>query len=388
LGSETFAGPLKFTGAALLAAAVYGLALYRAYLHPALVAAMPGAGPWQASGGMARRDFVLMSGSALMGAVGGYVLTRDVSGLLANARLGGGLRGTGARPPEEITPAEDFYVVSKNFTDPEVSDVGWALKVHGLVERPLSLTLDEVKAGPSLSQIVTLECISNNIGGDLIGNGKWTGISVAGLLREAGVKPEAAYFITTAADGYHESIPVAEAMREEVMLAYALNDKPITFKHGFPLRLLYPGHYGMKSTKWIETIELSAEDRPGYWTERGWDREAVIKTRARITFPARASEFTAGPIQVYGVALAGARGVSRVEVSVDNQETWHPAELRPPLSKFAWTLWSFTWMNPEKGFQKVWARAVDGNGMVQDGNEAESFPDGATGYHSVLIKVL
>ncbi|MBF8299037.1 MAG: oxidoreductase molybdopterin binding protein, partial [Dehalococcoidia bacterium] len=293
-----------------------------------------------------------------------------------------------AAADSDVTPEEQFYVVSKNFGDPEVEAAGWRLQVEGQVERPLSLSLDEIKGLSATRQYTTLECISNEIGGNLISNALWTGIPVAEIIRQAGAKPEAGYFMTYAADGYTETMPLSEAMRDEVLLVYELNGKPLSRKHGFPLRLIYPGHYGMKMTKWITKIELTKVNQPGYWSERGWDETATVLTMSKINYPERGSDVPAGDIAVRGVAFAGDRGISKVELSVDDQETWAEAELKPSLSQYSWSLWTWTWRNPEMGFQRIWVRAVDGEGTLQDKQESPTFPIGATGYASVLVRVV
>lgn len=373
MGADTFAGPIRFGIASLFASLAYAVALYRAFIYPFTErpSALPAPG----------RD------TAVLGAVGGYVLSRDVSGMLANAPLGSD-RSDPSRALAEVTPASEFYVVSKNFSDPEVNSYDWRLKIDGLVGRPMPMTLETIKALPAVRQYVTLQCISNRIGGDLISNGQRTGVRVADLLGQVGVRSTAAYFITEAEDGYYESMPLSEALQEQMLLVYEMNGQPLTYKHGFPLRLLYPSHYGMKSTKWITLIQLADGNTEGYWTERGWDPYAVVRTMSKINYPSRFAEIPQGDITVTGVAFAGARGISTVEVSADGQETWRPAVLRPALGKFALQLWSFTWRNPEPRVQIIVVRAVDGEGKPQETGEGETFPKGSADYHTVPVKVL
>ena len=285
----------------------------------------------------------------------------------------------------EVTPTADFYHVSKNVFDPDVSPRNWRLELGGLVDRPLSLSLDGLRALPAVEGFATLACIDNPAGGDLIGNAFWRGVGLADLLRAAGVRDGAVDVVFTASDDYVDSISIERAMMPGCMLAYEMNGMPLNSAHGAPLRLIVPGLFGLKNVKWIARIDVAASDVRGYWQRRGWDDTAEYQTMSRIDVA------TAGvvgqPATLAGVAFAGDRGVTRVEVSTDNGTTWREAELRPPLSTNAWALWHFAWVPQNAGRYDVVARAVDGTGTTQTAMTASAFPHGVTGLHRVSVHV-
>jgi DMSO/TMAO reductase YedYZ molybdopterin-dependent catalytic subunit len=283
----------------------------------------------------------------------------------------------------EVTPTPDFYHVSKNVIDPEVDVTGWSLEIKGLVSQPLKLSHADIKAMESVEEYATLECISNPVGGDLIGNALWKGVRLRDVLERAGIKSGVRDVVLRAADDYSDSIPLDRAMQEGTLLAYEMNGAPLTATHGFPLRLIVPGIFGMKNVKWITQIELVDHDYKGYWQERGWDDRAEYKTMSRIDVP-EATASRAGTV-VAGVAFAGDRGVSRVEVSTDGGTTWQQAELREPLSPYSWVLWQHAWTPNQAGTFKLLVRATDGRGAVQTAEEAEPIPDGASGHHQRTI---
>jgi DMSO/TMAO reductase YedYZ molybdopterin-dependent catalytic subunit len=310
-------------------------------------------------------------------------------------RLGPGWYATAFRPAEaglsgrspEVTPPEKFYVVSKDFSDPSVSERGWSLKVHGLVERPFRLSYQDLKDRPAVTEFVTMECVSNGVGGPQMSTGKFTGVNLAALVGAASPKPGATTVAFKARDGYTESLPLDLVMGSpEILVAYLLGDAPLTAAHGFPARILVPGRYGMKGPKWLDEIELVTGDGGGYWEAQGWDRQSVVKTTARIDTPAAGDVVRAGPVLVAGVAYAGNRGISTVEVSTDGGSTWDAAALRPPLSRLSWVLWSYPWQ-ASPGAQTLKVRARDGEGALQTSRMAASFPNGASGYHALRIDV-
>jgi DMSO/TMAO reductase YedYZ molybdopterin-dependent catalytic subunit len=284
----------------------------------------------------------------------------------------------------EITPTDTFYITTKNFVDPTVDAGTWKLTFKGMVDNPYSLTLDEIKALPSELRTHTLACISNPVGGSLIGNGRWKGVSLAELLRRARPKSGVVDVIVRGADGYTDSFTLAAGLNNNGLLAYEMNGAPLNQKHGYPLRLLIPAIFGMKNCKWITEIELVDNDHKGYWQRQGWSDPAPYQTMSRIDYPNRAS-IEAGPVFIGGIAFAGERGIKRVEVSTDGQ-TWSDAQVRPPLGKHTWVLWTLAW-NPKPGQYTLRVRATDGTGAVQTSQERGTFPDGATGYHSRRIRV-
>jgi DMSO/TMAO reductase YedYZ molybdopterin-dependent catalytic subunit len=289
----------------------------------------------------------------------------------------------------EITPNDQFYVVSKNvLRDPVIDAASWRLEVGGLVERPSILTYDDVKALPSATQYFTLQCISNEIGGNLIGNAHWRGTSLAALLGHAGVRPEAVDVVFTAEDGYTDSIPIQKAMHADTMLAYEMNGEVLPHGHGFPVRMLIPDLYGMKNVKWVTKIDVVDYDFQGYWMVRGWTDMSIMNTTSRIDLPKNVASLRSGANLIGGVALAGNRGIQGVEVSTDSGRTWNPAEIKPALGPNTWVLWLYGWDLPagEPADFKLLVRATDGTGAVQTHLTRETIPDGATGYHAIVVK--
>ena len=288
---------------------------------------------------------------------------------------------------EEITPTASFYVVSKNFNDPHVSADRWSLEVSGLVTRPRLFSYDEILALPTESQYTTLECISNTLGGKLMSNALWAGVPLSQLLASVGVQPTARAVIFRSADNYYESFPLELVSATGVLLAHTMNGVPLPDKHGFPLRLILPGPYGMKNPKWIVKLELEADRIDGYWVRRGWDREAPVQTVARIDTPIDNSSVAGPRLEVGGVAFAGSRGVSRVEASPDGGATWREARLKPPLGSDTWVQWSADWDDVSPGTHTLLARATDRTGTLQTPDEHDPFPRGASGYHHTTIEV-
>jgi DMSO/TMAO reductase YedYZ molybdopterin-dependent catalytic subunit len=295
-----------------------------------------------------------------------------------------GLRG----PAPEITPVDNFYVVSKNFSDPVVDAQGWSLSVGGLVDRPLKLSLTDLRALPGISEYVTLECVSNDVGGGLISTGSFTGVRLADLLSMAGAKAQGTWVAFTARDGYTESIPVSLIQSTpEIMVAYELDGAALPVSHGFPARMVIPGLYGMKGPKWLDRIDLVNHESGGYWEEQGWSHNPVVKTTARIDMPKDGDVIKLGPVTISGVAFAGTRGISKVEVSTNGGASWSSAPFRPPLSALTWVLWTIDWTPTAEGAYRIMARATDGTGTPQDQRQGASYPNGASGYHTIQVDV-
>ena len=297
---------------------------------------------------------------------------------------GSGLRGVSAT----ITPVADFYVVSKNFVDPSVDGNGWKLKVGGLADKSLSLSLAELKALPATQQYTTLECISNNVGGPQISTGDWKGVSLRDLVAMAGPHAPAGWVAFAARDGYTESLQLSLVQSTpEILVAYELNGAPLPSQHGYPARILIPGHYGMKGPKWLDRIDLVESEVKGYWEQQGWDHNAVVRTMSRIDVPGDGDIVKAGAIEVAGVAFAGTRGISKVEYSTNGGSTWSSATLDPPLSQLTWTIWRATWTPGEHGAYTLKVRAIDGSGAIQESGIAPSYPSGSSGYHAIHVNV-
>jgi DMSO/TMAO reductase YedYZ molybdopterin-dependent catalytic subunit len=294
----------------------------------------------------------------------------------------------GTRP--ELTPLADHYRIDINLVPPTVNEADWRLKIDGLVDNPLELTLDDLRNNyEPVSQFVTIACISNRIGGDLIGTTLWTGARLRDVLAGAGLKPEATHLRITAADDFDEITSVELALNDDrVMLCYAWDGLPLEVKHGFPLRIYLPDHYGMKQPKWILHIEAIPAWEEGYWVRRGWDKDALMKATSVIDTVAAEAIYERDGAQfvpIGGIAHAGDRGISAVEVKVDDGD-WSPALLRKPLSETTWVIWRYDWPFTE-GDHTFTVRCVDGQGNAQIEANAPSRPSGATGLDQVQQRV-
>ena len=294
----------------------------------------------------------------------------------------------GTRP--EYTSVEDHYKVFLR-TEPTVIDIDtWTLPITGLVDNPLTLTLDEIQSNyESRDQYITLSCISGRIPSTLISTTWWTGVSLQKILADAQVRPEARYLEIRSGDGFHEMVDLdLIASDERIMLAYAWDGHPIPFDHGFPLRIWLPDRYGMKQPKWITSIEVTDEYRKGYWVGRGWDEIAQVKTTSVIDTVAvndlvERDGQTLVPIG--GIAFSGDRGISKVEVRVDDGP-WQEAQLRAPLSETTWVIWRYEWPFAQ-GTHTFEVRCTEAGGTPQIEDEEGSRPSGATGLHRRRTKV-
>ena len=400
-------GPSLFTYALLLGAAgaVFALALSGSLgrLERDVV-------PPPASGlGRTRREFLRavvgagglvvvglavrrVSGGAIGGDHGGKPLARPAGAAPLKAATppaaSGGDRAFLSIPglTPEVTPNKLHYVVDESIIDPNIDSGSWRLRVDGLVGQPLTLTYQELLALPAIEQYVTMQCISNLIGGDLVSTAKWTGVPLKALLaRAGGVKPGAVRVVFHAVGGYSDSLPVAKALDGETVVAYGMNGQSLPRAHGYPARIIAPGIYGMKSVKWLQRIEVVDYDYQGYWQRgAGWDNIAVIKTASRIDVP-HDLDSVRGEVMVAGLAWAGDRGISRVEVSFDGGATWTPAILRRELAKAAWRQWRLPWRPASAGKAVLKVRAVDGRGEAQTAAVAPPYPSGATGYQQIQV---
>lgn len=286
----------------------------------------------------------------------------------------------------DVTGNEDFYVVDEAIIDPAVDVERWRLRVHGHVRVPYELTFDDLLAHAGVEQQHTLECISNEVGGPLIGNALWRGVPVRRLLERAGVLDGAIKVSFRSVEGYSSAIPLDLALDERTLIAYGMNGVALPREHGFPARLLIPGLYGMKNVKWLGAVEVTTTDHLGTWERKGWSDEAIVQTMSRIDRPRSHDLLRPGvPVVVAGIAYAGARGVVRVEVSTDDRRTWQPAELGRRLSPITWRRWAYRWTPPAAGWYRIAARAWDERGP-QTPDEREPLPFGATGIHSYQVE--
>jgi len=285
----------------------------------------------------------------------------------------------------EITSNDQFYIVSKNFTDPTVSSQGWTVKVDGMVDNPFSLTYADLLALPMQQQYESLECISNDVGGSYMSNALWEGVRLSDLLERAGVKPGSTKVVLHAYDDYTDSIHLSKALETTTLVAVRMNGVTLPDGHGYPARLLVPGIYGMKHVKWLTEIEVVNYDYQGYWQQRGWSDPAPVRLTSRIDTPLDGANVTAHSLTyIAGVAFSGNQGISEVDVSVDGAQTWQRATLKRPLSALTWVIWELPW-TPKAGSYTVTVRAVDLAGNVQDPHEESTLPDGASGYESISI---
>jgi DMSO/TMAO reductase YedYZ molybdopterin-dependent catalytic subunit len=298
----------------------------------------------------------------------------------------------------EVTPTYLFYRIDINPVIPEVDVGSWNLKINGLVDNPISLSYEEIKTMPSIEEYVTLECISNKIGGDLIGTALWKGVRLKDILGKAILNSNVQYIVFRCSDGYDVGIPLAKGLMDETILAYEMNTTPLTSKHGFPLRAIVPGLYGMMNPKWITEIELVSGVYEGYWQRNGWTNLANYQTGSLIVIPGRApirqrfrglDEISNNSINdgmpIAGIAFGGEQGISKVEVSTDGGSTWKTAQIKDPLSKYTWVLWTAGYVPPDAKNYKIIVRATDKTGKVQTSELTKPFPDGATGYHTITV---
>lgn len=294
----------------------------------------------------------------------------------------------GTRP--ELTPVGDHYRIDINARPPRIDIPSWRLAVDGLVAAPLSLSLADLRDNyEPVEQTITISCISNSVGGDLIGTQIWTGVRLLDVLADAGVKPEARYLYIRSEDGFYETLELALLEREDrIMLCYDWDGQPLTADHGAPLRIWIPDRYGMKQPKWITSLMLGDAYEAGYWVERGWDEVARVKATSVVDTVAVDSAYEQEGqliVPVGGIAYAGARGIARVEISVDGGD-WQPAALREPLSDTTWVIWRFDWL-ATAGEHRFRVRCVDGDGAPQIERIASPRPAGATGLHGATTAV-
>ncbi len=287
----------------------------------------------------------------------------------------------------EITSNETFYRIDINTRKPVLDPASWRLELGGLVDSPLSLSLDELRAMPAVSYYHTLSCISNPIGGDLISTTRWTGVRVMDVLELAGMQSNAQELYIESADGFYESVEMADLLDQRTILAYEMNGTPLPHEHGYPLRIIIPNRYGMKQPKWIVNMEVIDYEGQGYWVERGWSAEAFVRTTSVVDAVARAAvDEAAGTLPVGGIAYAGALGISSVEVQVDDQP-WAEVQLRAPtLSGLTWVQWRYDWPI-ERGRHTFRVRAINAKGDPQIETRAGVRPDGATGLHELKVTI-
>lgn len=285
----------------------------------------------------------------------------------------------------EITPNDQYYIVSKNFTDPAVTLQEWSLKITGLVEHPYTLSYQDLLLLPMQQQYESMECISNEVGGSYMSSALWEGVRLSDLLQRASVKPGASKIVLHAYDDYTDSIHLSKALEPTTLVAVHMNNATLPDDHGFPARVLVPGIFGMKHVKWLTEIEVVNYDFQGYWQQRGWSDTAPVLLTSRIDTPLDGSLVPARrTTYVAGVAFSGNQGISEVDVSFDGGKTWQMATLKRPFSQLTWVLWEIAWQ-PQPAHYTIVVRAIDMQGNVQDPRIQPTLPNGASGYHSINI---
>ncbi|MCU1345383.1 MAG: Sulfite oxidase-like oxidoreductase, molybdopterin-binding subunit [Acidimicrobiia bacterium] len=280
-----------------------------------------------------------------------------------------------------VTPNADFYRIDTAVFIPRVDVNSWKLKISGMVDHPFELNFNELLAMDLVEETVTMQCVSNAVGGDLVGNAVWRGVPLKGLLERAGVQPKGVQIVGRSVDGFTAGFPTEKALDGRVaMLVVGMNGQPLPAVHGFPARLVVAGLYGyVSATKWLSEIQLTDWDFDGYWVPRGWAKEGPIKTQSRIDVPRDGAKLPVGKVTVAGVAWAPTRGISKVEVRIDDGD-WVEARIGDATDKNTWVQWMVDW-DATAGKHYVWVRATDGTGAVQIEKQSSPDPDGATGYH-------
>lgn len=285
-----------------------------------------------------------------------------------------------------VTSNSEFYVVDISTRNPNLDEKSWALRVHGLVERELLIGWSDLLALPSVELDGTLMCISYEHDNGLISTTRWTGVRLRDVLERAGVVDGTLDLICRGSNGYSDSIPLAKALEPTTLLAYGMNGTTLPRSHGFPCRLYAPGLYGEKNVKWLQEIELTDGDYLGYWQERGWTDIAIINTVSIIDTPRGTVLLESDSVPVAGIAFAGDRGISAVEVRIDDGD-WHGAILEANVPPLIWQRWRFDW-RPDSGSYRLSVRAIDGDGVQQIETERPPHPDGMTGLHTVSVDVV
>ena len=292
----------------------------------------------------------------------------------------------------EVTSNDNFYRVAIDVFDPSVDLTTWSLQVLGVQGNGKTYSLGQLQTLPKTTEYNTFECVSNEINGNLVSNAKWGGVKLSDLFADAGgVPPSAQYAVFYSVDGYSVGIPIARAMMSDSMVAYEMNGTTLPQKHGYPLRAVVPGLYGMMSAKWVRKIQLVSSFYNGYWQTRGWSSDGTVQTVAFVILPGDGAQQSLsqnnGSVLLGGYAYAGDRGISKVEVSTDGGNTWQPAQVKPAIANNTWALWAYDWRPSASGAYTVYVRATDGSGAVQTSSQTPTFPNGATGYAMATIGV-
>jgi DMSO/TMAO reductase YedYZ molybdopterin-dependent catalytic subunit len=334
-----------------------------------------------------RRAFVLGT-IGLAAAGGGVALARKLYRAAAFSYDGTQYKGSIVQP---ITPNELFYCVTKNVVDPKVNVDLWHLEIGGLVQNAATWRFQDLVGFTPTTQETTLMCISNGLDAGLISNAAWRGLPLRDLLDQAGVLSGAARVRLHGVDNYTDTIPLEKAMDPSTLLAYEMNGGPLPDRHGYPLRLIVPGYFGEKNVKWLTRIEVADANAKGFYEKQGWGPDFIVPTRSRIDVPDDWAFVSLGkltaPIEVKGIAFGGDRGISRVDLSLDDGQTWNDAEIYYAGGDLAWSLWKAQWTPPGAGDYSLVVRATDGEGNVQESEEDRGPFSGVSGLHKINVRV-
>lgn len=329
---------------------------------------------------------------ALLQALGLGALVGSVGGCDAVGSTFGRMFAVPPRDTTYFTPNAKFYVV--NYSDGavsvsrELSIEQWQLHIKGAVNTPMSLGWRDILNRDSYDQVSTLMCIDTLPGGDSIGTATWRGISLKKLLLDCGADADTARDVVfRAVDGYDDSIPFTRAMKDDVMLAFLMNGEKLPQEHGFPLRLIVPGLYGIKNVKWIVEIEVYPGDYKGYWQRKGWTDDGTIKVFSRIDSPGHYQTLQGQEHTFRGIAFGGPHSISKVELSFDAGRTWNGCQIETPMSPYSWVIWTYTWHPPKPGKFQTVVRATDTEGQLQIAEIVRPQPAGASGYHTIVSEV-
>jgi DMSO/TMAO reductase YedYZ molybdopterin-dependent catalytic subunit len=334
------------------------------------------------------RRALILGGLGVLIAGGGVALLKKLYRAATFSYDGTQYKGRIVQP---VTPNDLFYCVTKNVIDPRVNVDLWHLEVNGLVQNPATYRFQDLKGFNQVEQETTLMCISNGLDAGLISNAVWKGITLHDLIDPAGPMADARRVRLFGVDNYTDTIPLEKALDPATILAWAMNGVDLPHRHGYPLRAIVPGYFGEKHVKWLTRIELTGEDVKGFYETQGWGPDFMTPTRSRIDAPDHESRFSlsqlSGPIEVKGIAFGGDRGISRVEISDDDGETWTDANIHYAGTKLTWALWSYDWRPDGPDDYTLVVRATDGEGAVQEWEEDRSPFSGVTGFHKIIVHV-
>jgi DMSO/TMAO reductase YedYZ molybdopterin-dependent catalytic subunit len=375
-----------------------------AVMRPTVTSSTRASRPAPAPAGFDRRTFLVTAGIV----AGGVVVAGSVGkGLQGRFSIDSARNAVTLPPPASpaaalpagvelgaegitpfITPNGDFYRVDTALIAPRVTPAGWKLSIGGMVDNPMELSFEDLLNRELVERDITLVCVSNEVGGQYAGNARWLGVPLKGLLEEAGVQDGADQLVSRSVDGWTAGSPTRTVMDgRDALIAIGMNGEPLPVEHGFPARMVVPGLYGFTSaTKWVTQLELTTFDAyDPYWAQRGWAKIAPIKTMSRIDTPRGLARVDAGTVPVGGVAWAVHRGISAVEVKVDDGP-WEKAQLGEVPDNDTWRQWMYPWP-ATSGRHTLTVRATDGAGDVQTDERVAPIPDGASGWHSIVVTV-